>query len=220
MKKEVVVTGDGSKTIHMPELNESYHSTHGALQEAVHVFIKNGLELIEKPIINVFELGFGTGLNAILAYRFACENEVKLNYVGVEAYPVDLEMLEELDYTSLLNTVELTAFKQMHEVEWGQSLTIDENFSFEKIHAKVEGYESERTDFDIIFFDAFGPRTQGELWKPNVLKRVGGFLKEGGLLTTYCAQGQFRRDLQSVGFEVTKVPGPPGKREMVVAFKR
>lgn len=220
MKKEVVVTGDGSKTIHMPELNESYHSTHGALQEAVHVFIKNGLELVEKPVINVFELGFGTGLNAILAYRFARENGVKLNYVGVEAYPVELDMLEELDYTSLLNSDELTAFKQMHEVEWGQSLTIDENFSFEKIHSKVEEYESDRTDFDIIFFDAFGPRTQSELWKPDVLKRVGELLKEDGVLTTYCAQGQFRRDLQSVGFEVTKVPGPPGKREMVVAFKR
>lgn len=220
MKKEVVVTGDGSKTIHMPELNESYHSTHGALQEAVHVFIKNGLELVEKPVINVFELGFGTGLNAILAYRFARENEVKLNYVGVEAYPVDLDMLDELDYTSLLNSDEFTAFKQMHEVEWEQPLTIDENFSFEKIHAKVEEYESKRTDFDIIFFDAFGPRTQGELWKPDVLKRVGGLLKDDGVLTTYCAQGQFRRDLQSVGFEVTKVPGPPGKREMVVAFKR
>lgn len=220
MKKEVVVTGDGSKTIHMPELNESYHSTHGALQEAVHVFIKNGLELVEKPVINVFELGFGTGLNAILAYRFARENEVKLNYVGVEAYPVELDMLDELDYTSLLNSDEFTAFKQMHEVEWGQPLTIDENFSFEKIHAKVEEYESKRTDFDIIFFDAFGPRTQGELWKPDVLKRVGGLLKDDGVLTTYCAQGQFRRDLQSVGFEVTKVPGPPGKREMVVAFKR
>lgn len=219
MKKEVVVTGDGSKTIHMPELNESYHSTHGALQEAVHVFIENGLKLIDKPEISVFELGFGTGLNAILAYRFAKELGIKIDYVGIEAFPVDPEMVKELEYTAFLQGEELGVFQKMHVSEWDESIQLDASMTFRKVHAKVEEYESERSDFDIIFFDAFGPRTQGELWKRDVLERVGGLLVSGGVLSTYCAQGQFRRDLSSVGFEVTKVPGPPGKREMVVAFK-
>lgn len=219
MKKEVLITGDGSKTIHMPELNESYHSTHGALQEALHVFIANGLSLLQDQEINVFELGFGTGLNAILTYRFAKENNLKVNYTGVEAFPVPLEMVKELEYTSFLKDDELEVFQNMHEANWGEKISLHDCMTFEKIQAKIEELDINRSNFDIVFFDAFGPRTQGELWKPDVLSKMGEILKANGILTTYCAQGQFRRDLKSVGFNVTKVPGPPGKREMTVAFK-
>jgi tRNA U34 5-methylaminomethyl-2-thiouridine-forming methyltransferase MnmC len=219
MKKEVIVTGDGSKTIHMPELNESYHSTHGALQEAEHVFIKNGLVHIDKDFIQVFELGFGTGLNAILAYRFAQQNNTQIEYVGVEAYPVAMEMLTNLDYTSFLTEDEKEIFSKMHEVSWGEKVRLSDLFTFQKVEQKVESYNPESEVFDIIFFDAFGPRTQGSLWQPVVLNKMAQMLRPKGVLTTYCAQGQFRRDLKSVGFDVTKVPGPPGKREMTVAFK-
>lgn len=219
MKKEVVVTGDGSKTIHMPELNESYHSTHGALQEAEHVFLKFGLSQLDKSEIDVFELGFGTGLNSILAYRFAEQNNVKINYVGVEAYPVAKEMLDALEYADLLSEDEREVFNKMHEVTWGAEVRLSEFFMFQKIEQKVEDYLAEPNAFDIVFFDAFGPRTQGALWKPEILSKMSTMLREKGVLTTYCAQGQFRRDLKSVGFNVTKVPGPPGKREMTVAFK-
>jgi len=219
MKKEVVVTGDGSKTIHMPELNESYHSTHGALQEAEHVFIKYGLDQLEKESIDVFELGFGTGLNAILAYRFSKENNVHISYVGVEAYPVSMEMLEALDYTDFLTANEKKVFLEMHQVNWGDKVELSDQFTFQKIEEKVEDYEVGEDTMDIVFFDAFGPRTQGSLWQPVILKKMAKMLRENGVLTTYCAQGQFRRDLKSVGFDVTKVPGPPGKREMTVAFK-
>lgn len=219
MKKEILITGDGSRTIHMPELNESYHSTHGALQEALHVFISNGLDLIDSKKIKVFELGFGTGLNAILTYRYSNKKNTKIHYVGVEAFPVDKELMKELEYTSFLENGELDIFQKMHESNWGEKIVLSDTMSFEKVHKKVEEYESSYSDFDIVFFDAFGPRTQGELWKPEVLEKVGGLLKQEGILVTYCAQGQFRRDLKSVGFNVTKVPGPPGKREMTVAFK-
>lgn len=220
MKKEILVTGDGSRTIHMPELNESYHSTHGALQEALHVFISNGLALLKEQEIKVFELGFGTGLNAILAYRFSEEKNVKIDYVGVEAFPVDLEMVTELEYTAFLKVEEREVFQRMHEAKWGEEVKLSDTFFFKKIQSKVEDLGTFSSDFDIVFFDAFGPRTQGELWKPDVLQKMGEYLKENGILTTYCAQGQFRRDLKSVGFNVTKVPGPPGKREMTVAFKQ
>lgn len=219
MKKVIKTTGDGSKTIHMPELNESYHSTHGALQEALHVFIRNGLELFDQKQIKVFELGFGTGLNAILSYRYANENKVKIDYVGVEAFPVSTEMVKELEYTAFLNEDETKAFKRMHDAEWGSVVELGPNMRFQKVHAKIEEYESDRNDFNLIFFDAFGPRTQGELWEKDVLAVVGRLLKVGGRLTTYCAQGQFRRDLKGLGFEVEKVPGPPGKREMTIALK-
>lgn len=219
MKKEVVVTGDGSKTIHMPELNESYHSTHGALQEAEHVFVKYGLDQLEKESIDVFELGFGTGLNAILAYRFSRENNVHINYVGVEAYPVSIEMLEALDYTDFLTGDEKNVFLKMHHADWGSKVVLSDQFTFHKIEEKIEDYEVDEDAIDIVFFDAFGPRTQGSLWQPVILEKMAKMLREKGILTTYCAQGQFRRDLKSVGFDVTKVPGPPGKREMTVAFK-
>ncbi|MFZ9028877.1 MAG: tRNA (5-methylaminomethyl-2-thiouridine)(34)-methyltransferase MnmD [Crocinitomicaceae bacterium] len=219
MKKEVVVTGDGSKTIHMPELNESYHSTHGALQEAEHVFVKYGLAQLDKGILDVFELGYGTGLNAILAYRFSKQNNVQINYVGVEAYPVSMEMLEALDYTDFLSADEKGVFIKMHKVAWGDKVELSDQFKFQKVEQKIEDYRVKEGTVDIIFFDAFGPRTQGELWQPVILKKMAEMLREKGVLTTYCAQGQFRRDLKSVGFDVTKVPGPPGKREMTVAFK-
>lgn len=219
MKKEVVVTGDGSKTIHMPELNESYHSTHGALQEAEHVFIKNGLDLLGKESVDVFELGFGTGLNAILAYRFSKQNNVHINYVGVEAYPVTLEMIEALDYTDFLTVDEKKVFLEMHKADWGSRVALSDQFIFQKTEEKIEDYEVDESTMDIVFFDAFGPRTQGALWQPVILEKMASILRENGILTTYCAQGQFRRDLKSLGFDVTKVPGPPGKREMTVAFK-
>ena len=219
MKKEVVVTGDGSKTIHMPELNESYHSTHGALQEAEHVFINYGLDQIDKESLDVFELGFGTGLNAILAYRFSKQNNVYISYVGVEAYPVSMEMLEALDYTDFLTADEKKIFLEMHNSDWGSKVELSDQFTFQKIEEKIEDYKVSEDTMDIVFFDAFGPRTQGSLWQPVILDKMAKMLREYGILTTYCAQGQFRRDLKSVGFDVTKVPGPPGKREMTVAFK-
>ncbi len=219
MKKEVVVTGDGSKTIHMPELNESYHSTHGALQEAEHVFVKYGLAQLEKGRLDVFELGFGTGLNAILAYRYAKQNNVLINYIGIEAFPVPAEMVDALDYTNFLSEDEREVFRKMHEVVWGDKIRLSDLFIFQKVEQKIEDYIEGVGTVDIVFFDAFGPRAQGDLWQPSILGKMARKLREKGMLTTYCAQGQFRRDLKSVGFEVTKVPGPPGKREMTVAFK-
>lgn len=219
MEKKVILTGDGSKTIYLTEWNESYHSKHGALNEAQHVFINHGLAHFEKNELVVFELGFGTGLNAILAYRFAVKNNVRINYVGIEAYPVSIEMLNVLNYSNLLTVNENVIFTKMHEAEWEREVIFSELFTFRKVMQKIEDFREEKGVFDVIFFDAFGPRTQAHLWKPDILKKMIEMLRKNGVLTTYCAQGQFRRDLKSVGFTVVKLPGPPGKREMTKGIK-
>lgn len=219
MKQKVVTTQDGSKTIHLPELNENYHSSHGALQEAVHVFIMNGIELRNCDPCAIFEMGFGTGLNAILAYRNAKEKGREIRYAGVEAFPVEEGVIKELDYSAFLTEDEEKVFEKMHEINWGEEVKLAPDFSFKKVHAKIEEFDMPQGQFDVIFFDAFGPRVQGDLWKPDVLRKMYNGLKTGGLLTTYCAQGQFKRDLKSCGFRIEPMPGPPGKREMTIGWK-
>ncbi len=219
MKREIRHTEDGSTTLYIPDLDETYHSTHGAIQEAIHVFIENGLKQVEARPVNVFEMGFGTGLNALLTYAFSEGNDVPVNYTGIEAYPVSVEMIDDLNYVEKIDSDLWIAFDQMHNCEWGKSHGLQENFSFKKIHEKIENYSLDRGQYDIIYFDAFGPRAQGEMWSPEILSKMYDGLKKGGMLVTYCAQGQFKRNLKALGFEVKSLPGPPGKREMTVALK-
>ena len=222
IKREIIETSDGSKTIHLPEWNENYHSHHGALQEAKHVFLKNGLDdYIEQKEISILEIGLGTGLNAILTCQKANSSKLHIQYTAIEAYPVSAEELEALNYESLLDDdLAKNQYKQIHSVNWNQKHIISKNFSIHKIHDKLETYSFEENQFDIIYFDAFGPRVQGELWSLEIFKMLFASLNTNGLLVTYCAQGQVKRDLRSAGFVVECVPGPPGKREMTKGFKR
>ena len=217
MKYEVVVTNDGSSSIFIPEMNEHYHSSHGAIQEAEHVFIREGIEAISKEKITIFELGFGTGLNALLTAQFAERNERKVTYHSIEAFPVDLFLVEQLNYPHLLGDTS-GIFKAIHSADWNTLVTIHEHFALQKIKARIEDFDIE-SGIDIIYFDAFGPRAQAELWDISILKKMYDVLNEGGVLVTYCAQGQFKRDLKSLGFVVESLPGPPGKREMTRALK-
>lgn len=218
MKREVIQTADGSKTIYIPEMDENYHSGHGALQEALHVFIQNGLRKLDNHNeISVFEMGFGTGLNALLSL---VESEQKpIHYVGIEAYPVEIELVDKMSYEAFVDAKFHSLFQKMHKLDWNKIHQLTDNFTFEKIHGKIEEHEPRNLTFDIVFYDAFGPRAQAEMWEPVILDKMFRMLKPGGFLVTYCAKGQVKRDLKALGFKIEALPGPPGKREMTLAWK-
>lgn len=218
MKREIITTNDGSSSIYIPEMDETYHSVHGAVQEALHVFIKNGLGLLSSKEINVFELGFGTGLNAILSEQYSSQNSILINYHSIEAFPVEVSLVKLLNYNDIIKyNVEI--FDSIHSAKWEVLNRISETFQLKKIEAKIQDFELDKNHYDIVFFDAFGPRAQSEMWSVEILQKMYDGLKPDGKLVTYCAQGQFKRDLKSIGFKVENLPGPPGKREMTVATK-
>jgi len=221
IKREIITTGDGSKTIHMPDWNENYHSSHGALQEANHVFLRNGLDAFrDRNVVHILEVGFGTGLNAVLTLQETEKSGLQVVYNGLEAFPVSAEELAALDYGSLLDTdVMRSLYVQLHAADWDVLQAITPRFSLHKIHRKLEEMTWEPAQFDLIYFDAFGPRTQADMWQLPHFQRLFAALKPGGALVTYCAQGQVKRDLKAAGFTIEPLPGPPGKREMTRAWK-
>lgn len=223
MKREIIKTGDGSHTIFLPEWNEHYHSKHGALQEAQHVFIKTGLhhylENNASEDLAILEIGFGTGLNALITFFEAERSGIKVKYTGVEAYPVSAEELAALDYAEVVfekNSSEV--FKKLHDAQWEKREEISPFFNLQK-EKKFFSEISEENAFDLIYFDAFGPRVQPELWSEEVFQNMFRSLRPKGILVTYSAKGSVRRAMQSAGFVVERLPGPPGKREMLRAVK-
>lgn len=219
MERTIIETADGSKTIYLADLDETYHSSHGALQEARHVFIQHGFHFVEGDELVVFEMGFGTGLNALLTRKEAEETGRAIHYLGIEAYPVEEAIWKEMDYPDLLGENWQGAYQELHTATWGQAVPLSETFTLHKLHEKIEVYEPQPEQVDLIYFDAFGPRAQGDMWTPSVLEKMYRMLRPGGVLVTYCAMGQFKRDLKALGFHVEALPGPPGKREMTRAIK-
>ncbi len=220
-----MTTDDGSKTIHMPDLNEQYHSRHGALQEALHVFIDTGLEHFleislsrkrnfQQNPIKILEYGFGTGLNAMVTALH--DSKTPIVYTAVEAYPVNDEEVKAMDYGKLLGNEEM--YEDIHQCSWEERHQINNHFSLTKQQKTFE-HIADQDSYDLIYFDAFGPSTQPELWTVEIFTAAYNALKSNGILTTYCAAGQVRRNMQSVGFIVERLPGPPGKREMLRASK-
>ena len=219
MKREIITTLDGSTTIHLPDWNESYHSKHGAIQEAYHVFIKNGLSLFKDNTISVLEIGFGTGLNAFITFLEANQNNLFIDYTAVEAYPVTVEEAMKMNYLKELDAQKFDyLFKDMHSSSWNEKLTLNEHFNFIKQKLFFQDIESQN-EFDLIYFDAFGYRVQPELWSTAIFQKMYNALKYKGILVTYAARGVVKRSMQEVGFTVKKTAGPPGKREMMVAYK-
>ena len=225
MKREVVITGDGSSTIHLPDWDEQYHSKHGAVQEAYHVFIKHGLHHLysekgnSNTGVSILEIGFGTGLNAFITLLEAEKLKLKINYVGVEAYPVSAEEISLLNYTKALEAEAREAvFKTLHDVPWDVKQHITPMFSIEK-QKKFFSEINDEAVFNLIYFDAFGARVQPELWTEPVFRSMYKTLKPNGVLVTYAAKGSVRRAMQSVGFTVERLEGPPGKREMLRGTK-
>lgn len=219
MKREVIQTKDGSTTIHLEEWDECYHSKHGAIQEAKHVFIQNGLSLFKDQSVSILEIGFGTGLNAFITFLEAPKMGQYVNYVGVEAYPVAAEEVLMMNYVAELNALDqLTVFEQMHQSHWDEKIVLTDSFSLTKRKQFFQDI-NDVDQFDLIYFDAFGYRVQPELWSTAIFESMYAALKEGGVLVTYAARGVIKRSMQEVGFKVEKLAGPPGKREMFRAFK-
>jgi tRNA U34 5-methylaminomethyl-2-thiouridine-forming methyltransferase MnmC len=223
LKRKIITTEDGSSTIHLEEWNEQYHSTHGAIQEANHVFIKTGLQHLQNTYnpdqIQILEIGFGTGLNAFITYLETKKHNFNCKYHGVEAYPVLPEEIAQLNYVSELNAEsETITFDKMHVCEWEKETILSENFKLTKRKQFFDQIEDE-AQFNLIYFDAFGARVQPELWTVSIFQKMYNALQKNGVLVTYAAKGSVRRAMQEVGFIVERLPGPPGKREMLRATK-
>ncbi len=218
---KIITTSDGSHSLFNEELNETYHSIHGAIQESLHVFIKSGLtyfiERFSPKNISILEIGFGTGLNALLTVHAAQLSSSSFQYKTLEAFPLEEAVWAKLNYTDTLNLKEY--FDLLHRVSWEEEHSILPNFQFQKHHIKLQDAVLIPPSFDIIFFDAFAPNKQPELWEIDTLKKVADALRINGVFVTYCAKGQLKRDLKSLGLTVETIPGPPGKKEMVRAIK-
>ncbi len=220
LKREIIITADGSSTIQIPELNEQYHSVHGAIQESMHVFINSGLKKMIKKEINILEIGFGTGLNCFLTLLEALKLNINIEYTGVEAFPVENDEISRLNYVSELNAEKFSdCFVEIHRNNWNRKIEIAANFILEK-QKKFFDEISDKNYFDLIYFDAFGARVQPELWTEEIFKKMYEACKNNAILVTYSSKGSVRRAMQDVGFSVEKIPGPPGKREMLRAFKK
>ncbi len=220
LKREIIITADGSTTIHMPDWDEQYHSKHGAIQEAYHVFIKNGLETHQSNDLSILEIGFGTGLNCFITLLEAAKNNLKIDYVGVEAYPIQEDEILQLNYVSELDSRNFAhKFEEMHLLHWNERQRIHEEFFLTKRQQFIKDI-NDVEKFDLIYFDAFGARVQPELWTEEIFEKMYRSLKPNGVLVTYSAKGSVRRAMIAVGFTVTRLPGPPGKREMLHALKK
>lgn len=221
---KIIDTQDGSHSLLNESLNETYHSTHGAIRESIHVFIKNGLQFwLDKnqaPEVTILEVGFGTGLNALLALQESINAKIKIHYTTIEAFPVPLELVRQLNYTRQLQVESSEKyFQDLHLAEWNKPVEISPNFILEKRNQKIQELRLRDEAYDTVFFDAFAPNKQPEMWERTVLEKIFKSIKDGSVFVTYCAKGQLKRDLKTVGFKVETLPGPPGKREMVRAQK-
>ncbi len=219
MKREIIQTSDGSTSILLPEWNETYHSKFGAIQEAKHVFIKNGLSLFEGKSVSILEIGFGTALNAFITYLESKESQQEIDYTGVEAYPVSEEDALKMNYVSELDAENNAAvFLKMHQSPWNTKVDFDANFSLTKQNIKFQEIADE-DKYDLIYFDAFGFRVQPELWSLEIFQLMFKALKSGGILVTYACRSSIKNAMLESGFQVEKLAGPPGKREMLRARK-
>lgn len=218
MDTEFFITEDGSHTLFVPEIDECYHSSHGAVQESMHIFIKTGLKQCAKQEINILEIGFGTGLNAFLTMLEAEKTQKMIHYTTLELFPVETEKACRLNYPELVSPENKSAFEQLHTSSWNERIQITQHFELLKIETDFTSYNFQDT-FDVIFFDAFSPEKQPEMWTEKQFIKLYQSSNNDAVLTTYCAKGAVRRAMLQAGFSVERLPGPPGKREMLRASK-
>ncbi len=215
---QIITTSDGSHTLYVPELNEHYHSTFGAVQESLFIFIENGCRFCKSDPLRIFELGFGTGLNALLTAMEALNGNRRIEYTSIEKYPLEDRITNQLNYSSFAADDGKNIFKLIHSSPWNEFSDICMNFSLKKIKGD---FNTERFGgyYDLIYFDAFGPDKQPEMWTPEMFGLIAGITAKNGILMTYSAKGEVKRNLRSCGFEVNLLPGPPGKRQITRAIK-
>ena len=215
---KIIVTGDGSHSLYLPTLNETYHSAYGALTESRHVFIEAGLAHYRQThsprAIRVLEVGFGTGLNALLAREFALKQQFPVYFTSLEPFPLQPALYEKLNYAETPES--RAAFLELHRTPWDKPQSLDAHFSLHKVKTRLEDFQTNE-HFEVIFYDAFAPGKQAELWQYEILEKAVAFLAAGAVFVTYCAKGQLKRDLAALGLNVETLPSPPGKKEMVRA---
>ena len=221
MERKIIQTSDGSSSVYLPEWDENYHSRHGAIQEAYHVFIKSGLDLFkDSSSLSILEMGFGTGLNCMITYLEAIKRKLSIEYLGLEGYPLETKMIYELDHLAQLGAKNQSeAYHKLILSDWDVPVQINEDFLLTKKEIMFEEYK-DKDMADLIYFDAFGARVQPELWTESIFKKMYEALKENGVIVTYAAKGSVRRAMQAVGLRVERLPGPPGKREMLRGRKQ
>lgn len=219
---EIAITADGSYSLYNAQLNEHYHSKYGALQESLFIYIQTGLEhFMQKGMneVSVLEMGFGTGLNCLLTYDYAIKRKIKIKYSAVDILPLKDDVYSQLNYADFLKNINAKViFMDMHTCGWNVSTIIDEDFILTKLETDLKNFYPLST-FDLIYYDAFGPKAQPELWTLEIFEKLFNWLNPGGSLVTYCSKGDVRRNMMSAGFKIEKLPGPPGKREILRATK-
>lgn len=222
MHREIIVTEDGSHTIRAGDRNHTYHSRHGALQESSHVYIHSGLQYLLDQGLNsviIFEMGFGTGLNALLTLVKATERNIPVLYITVETEPLSGIEARALNYCSLLERPDLQPlFNELHDATWETNAVINPFFTIRKMRVPMEELELDQP-VDLVYYDAFSPAAQPELWTPAVFERISGFMKTGAVLLTYCSKGDVKRAMKAAGLKVKKVPGPLYKRDILRVTK-
>ncbi len=218
MKRVFKITKDGSHTLYIPELNEHYHSKYGAIQEAIHIYINAGLNYCEKKDINILEAGFGTGLNTFLTYIETENKNKNINYTSIELYPLDEKTIKNLNFTKTTKYSKPDIFDKIHNAKWNSFEKISSHFTLKKIQDDITKHKFKGI-YDVVYYDAFAPEVQPELWSADIFQKIYNSMTEGGILTTYCVKGVVKRAIRECGFIITRIPGPPGKREMLRAIK-
>jgi tRNA U34 5-methylaminomethyl-2-thiouridine-forming methyltransferase MnmC len=215
---QLITTSDGSHTIYVPELNEHYHSIHGAVQESSFIFINNGFDTCSATPLSIFELGFGTGLNALLTAVKSLAGEREVNYTSIEKYPVDEKTIMSLNHYLFAGETGKKLYDLIHSSPWNMWVNICKNFNLRKIMGDIT-IDPLPGRYDLIYFDAFGPDKQPQMWTLEMFSIIASVTNKNGMLITYSAKGEVRRNLKACGFEVTLLPGPPGKRQIIRAVK-
>jgi tRNA U34 5-methylaminomethyl-2-thiouridine-forming methyltransferase MnmC len=216
--RNIVTTEDGSHTIYVPELDEHYHSVYGAIQESEHIFIKNGFDVCDTDPLHIFEAGLGTGLNALLTAIRNLYGNREVFYTAIEKYPVDETTVKSLNYQSFFGSAGKEIFNLIHSCGWGQMNRISRNFSLRKVKGDLVT-DVIRGRYRLIYFDAFGPDKQPEMWTTDIFRKIGEVTEKEAVLVTYSSKGEVKRNLRACGFKVTLLPGPPGKRHIIRAVK-
>lgn len=216
--KKLITTADGSHTIFVPELDEHYHSIHGAVQESLFIFINNGFNVCTASPLNIFEVGFGTGLNALLTALESEKGERTVNYHSIEKYPLDKSIINSLNHHKYAGEKGLILYNAIHSSPWNENVGICRNFNLHKISGDITS-DIISGNYDLIYFDAFGPDKQPEMWSRQMFKLISAITNKNGIFLTYSAKGEVKRNLRLCGFEVLLLPGPPGKRQIIRAIK-
>jgi tRNA U34 5-methylaminomethyl-2-thiouridine-forming methyltransferase MnmC len=218
LKREIITTKDGSTSLFIPEWNETYHSKNGAIQEAYHVFIKNGLSIFKGKSVSILEIGFGTGLNAFITSLEAEKNNLPIDYTAVEAFPITIEEIDAMNFASKIDSNKTNIFSTIHQLNWEVKNQVNDNFYLTKRKQFFQDI-NDKDCFDIIYFDAFSFDVQPELWSEAIFTKMHTALKTNGILVTYACRTIIKQAMISAGFSIEKLPGAPGKREMLRAYK-